>query len=66
VEVRLSGRVGYQSFRGLLSVTVPFRSLADHRAREHLFLSWASRDPILARVPLIFVFDPAPVSTVSL
>lgn len=66
VQVRLSGRVGYQSFRGLLSITVPFRGLADHRTREEVFLDWASRDPILTRVPLIFVFDPAPVATLIL
>lgn len=62
VEVSLAGRVGYESFRGLLSVKVPFRSLADHRSRESLFLAWVSSDPVLTRVPLIFVFEPALVT----
>ncbi len=58
VRVHLSGRNGYQGIRGLLTLRVPFRDLADHRGRESVFLSWASRDPVLVRVPLIFVFQP--------
>ena len=63
VRVHLSGRHAYQGIRGLLTLTVPFQDLADHRARESHFLSWAARDPILTRVPLIFVFQPEPRST---
>lgn len=62
VQVHLSGRTGYQGIRGLLTITVPFQDLSEHRSRESLFLSWASRDPILTRVPLIFVFQPDPLS----
>lgn len=58
VLVHLSGRVGYHGIRGLLTLTVPFRDLSDHRGRESLFLSWASWDPVLCQVPLIFVFQP--------
>jgi hypothetical protein len=65
VQVLLSGRTGYQGIRGLLTMSVPFRDLSDHRGRESLFLNWVSRDPVLARVPLIFVFQPDPVSTPS-
>jgi hypothetical protein len=63
VEVALAGRPGYESFRGLLYLTVPFRDLADHETRQGLFLDWAGRDPVLGEVPLIFVFQPSPVPT---
>jgi hypothetical protein len=58
VLVHLSGQGGYQGIRGLLTMTVPFQDLADHRGREQLFMAWASRDPILTRVPVLFVFQP--------
>ncbi|MBT8395650.1 MAG: hypothetical protein HKO65_12925 [Gemmatimonadetes bacterium] len=61
VAVRLVGRPGYRSFRGLLYLTVPFRGLEDHEDRQSLFLSWAGGDPVLSRVPLIYVFEPDPV-----
>lgn len=60
VEVRLSGRTGAMGFRGLLSVSVPFSDLEEHRRREALFLAWVWDDPILNRVPLVFVFEPIP------
>ena len=59
-RVSLVGRPGYQSFRGLLYLSVPFRDLTDHRIRESLFLSWAGQDPVLTSVPLVFVFEPDP------
>jgi hypothetical protein len=62
VRTHLAGKAGYASFRGLLTVVVPFRDLDDHRYRESLFLAWVSRDPVLARVPLVFVFEPDPVT----
>jgi hypothetical protein len=62
VRISLAGRPGYPSFRGLLYLTVPFRDLSDHHARQSLFLSWAGADPVLGRVPLVFVFEPNPVS----
>ena len=65
VTAHLAGKGGFDVFRGLLTLRVPFRSLQDHRHREALFLSWAEADPILARVPFIFVFQPDPVSVRS-
>lgn len=44
------------SFRGLLHLDVPFLGLADHQERERRFVAAASDDPVLARVPLVFVF----------
>lgn len=61
VRTHLSGRGGHESFRGLLTLTVPFRALEDHRYRESLFLAWASQDAVLSRVPLVYVFCPEPV-----
>lgn len=61
VLTHLAGVGGYRPFQGLLTISVPFRTLQDHARRESLFLSWVSRDPILARVPFVFVFDPDPV-----
>ncbi len=62
VRTSLSGRGGYNAFRGLLTVTVPFRGMDDHRNRESLFMAWVSRDPVLTRVPFVFLFEPVPVS----
>ena len=61
VSVSLVGRPGHQNFRGLLYLSVPFRDLDDHRWRESLVLSWAGQDPVLTRVPLVFVFEPSQV-----
>ncbi|MFC1660318.1 hypothetical protein ACFL3S_02480 [Gemmatimonadota bacterium] len=61
VRVRLAGRGGPSTFRGLLTLGVPFSDLADHRAREALFMSWVARDPLLARVPFIYVFEASTV-----
>jgi len=61
VSVSLAGRLGYAGFRGLLHLSIPFRTLEDHSRRESLFLSWAGEDPILSRLPLVFVFEPNPV-----
>lgn len=61
VRVTLAGGGEYQSLRGLLTLTVPFRDLADHHRRESLFLAWAGQDPVLFRVPLVFVFEAVPV-----
>jgi hypothetical protein len=58
VDARLGGRVGRTPFRGLLHLGVPFRDLETHRALEAVFLSCASRDPILRRIPLVFVLGP--------
>ena len=61
VHVSLVGRPGHESFRGLLYFTVPFKDLADHQDREGLFMSWVREDPILTRVPLVFIFEPNPL-----
>jgi hypothetical protein len=60
VRVSLAGRRGAMGFRGHLTLDVPFHDLGEHRRRESLFLAWAGRDPVLARVPLLFVFQPSP------
>ena len=44
--------------RGLLELEVPFRGLEEQRAREASFLAAVREDPILARVPLVYVFAP--------
>jgi len=61
VRAELTGRGGYPPFRGLLSITVPFKDLDDHRRRERTFLGWALADPILSNVPFVFLFRPDPV-----
>ncbi len=61
------GRVGESSLlgappggplRGLLRLGVPFADLGDHREREARFLAAAAADPVLARVPLVYVLGP--------
>ena len=61
VTGRLAGRGGFDRFKGLLTLSVPFRGLEDHRYRESLFLAWTSQDPVLSRVPFVFIFFPEPV-----
>jgi hypothetical protein len=34
----------------------PFRGFVEHREREGRFLAAAGRDPLLARIPFLFVF----------
>ncbi len=46
------------ALRGLLHLQVPFLDLDVHRAREERFLAAARADPILARIPLVYVFAP--------
>lgn len=47
--------------RGLLHLSVPFDDLEAHRELEVRFLAAADADPILSRVPLVYVFEPDPV-----
>lgn len=63
VRTHLAGMGGYRPFRGLLTVSVPFRTLQDHRERESMFLAWVSRDPVLTQVPFVFIFQPEPAAT---
>jgi hypothetical protein len=58
VEARVTGRLR-GPFRGLLHLDVPFQGLAEHRARERVFLAAAANDPVIARVPFVFVFGAA-------
>jgi hypothetical protein len=58
VRARLTGRAGRQPFRGLLYLEVPFEDLATHRALEAVFLSCASEDAVLGKIPLVFVLGP--------
>lgn len=62
VNASLVGRPGYPTFRGILYMTIPFRDLDDHETRQSIFLRWAGADPVLGRIPLVFVFEPAPLS----
>lgn len=44
--------------RGLLRLDVPFETLERHREREGVFLSLVGQDPLLARVPLVYILGP--------
>lgn len=57
VESRLMGTPGREGFQGLLHLAVPFLDLDDHRDREATFVRAAGADPVLAGVPLVFVFE---------
>lgn len=51
---------GHYPFRGLLHMDVPFLDLEVHRSRERIFLACAGADPVLSRVPFLYVFRPDP------
>ena len=59
-SVRGGDPAGRGFFRGLLRLEVPFRELELHRWREEVFRACAARDPVLTRVPLVYVFVPEP------
>lgn len=61
-SVRLARYPARATFRGLMSVQVPFLNLTDHRLREAVFLALAGGEAVLEQVPLIYVFDPVPHS----
>lgn len=44
--------------RGLLRLDVPFESLERHREMESVFLGLVDADPLMSRVPLLFVVGP--------
>lgn len=44
--------------RGLLKLDVPFQEIETHRERERAFLGMVHADPLMARVPLLFVVGP--------
>ena len=54
------GGGGRFPFRGLLHLEVPFEDLEAHRFREQVFLACAGADPVLSRVPFLYVFRPDP------
>lgn len=45
--------------RGLLRMEVPFADLDIHGAKEARFLAAVEADPLLGRVPLVYVFAPS-------
>lgn len=59
-EIRGSmlGMRGAGPMRGLLHMSVPFGDLERHRQREARFLSLVDADPLLSRVPLLYVVGP--------
>ncbi|UCC24836.1 MAG: hypothetical protein JSU98_14050 [Gemmatimonadales bacterium] len=65
VVPRLRSARGAAGFRALVELEVPFTNLAHHAELERRFLWEAYRDEILARVPTLFVFTPAPRAVVG-
>lgn len=61
VQVHLASRGGPRTFRGLLTLTVPFSNLRQHREREAMFMACADQDPLLGSLPFIYVFQPGDV-----
>ncbi|MDH3271496.1 MAG: hypothetical protein OEN56_09205 [Gemmatimonadota bacterium] len=57
-DMGLTGIRGKGPLRGLLRLDVPFEGLELHRARESRFLAAVESDPLLASVPLVYVFGP--------
>lgn len=45
--------------RGLLELEIPFGGLESHREREARFMAAVAADPVLERVPLVYVFAPS-------
>lgn len=58
VRMHLMGMRTRGAMRGLLEMGVPFRDLPGHRAREARFMAAVGADPILSRVPLVYVLGP--------
>lgn len=58
VRTHLMGLRTRGAMRGLLEMGVPFRDLPGHRVREARFLAAVGSDPLLARVPLVYVLGP--------
>lgn len=52
----LLGLRPHGELRGLLHLEVPLPDLDVHRARERVFLAAVRDDPLLARIPLVYVF----------
>jgi hypothetical protein len=58
VRMHLMGMRLRGPMRGLLEMGVPFEDLDVHRAREARFLAAVSADPVLSRIPLVYVLGP--------
>ncbi|MCG6955526.1 MAG: hypothetical protein LJF04_05990 [Gemmatimonadetes bacterium] len=58
VRMHLMGLRTRGAMRGLLEMGVPFEDLAEHRSREARFLAAVGLDPLLSRVPLVYVLGP--------
>jgi hypothetical protein len=58
VRMHLMGLRTRGAMRGLLEMGVPFSDLAEHRSREARFLAAVDIDPLLSRVPLVYVLGP--------
>lgn len=58
VTCTLTGMRAGQPWRGLLRLDVPFDDLESHRTLEARFLASAGRDPLLSRVPFVYVIGP--------
>ena len=58
VRMHLMGLRTRGGMRGLLEMGVPFSDLPEHRAREARFLAAVGEDPLLSRVPLVYVLGP--------
>lgn len=58
VRASLLGMRDRGALRGLLKLDVPFVDLELHREREAAFLGMVWADPLMARVPLVFVLGP--------
>ena len=58
VRATLLGMRHRGELRGLLKLDVPFADLGLHREREAAFLGMVGTDPLMIRVPLVFVLGP--------
>ena len=59
VSARLPGDLLDGPFRALLHLDVPFDGIERHRELEARFTAAAGVDPVLARVPMVYVFSAA-------
>lgn len=58
VHMSMTGLRHNGSLRGLLRLDVPFEDLETHLDREARFMASVSLDPVLTRVPLLYVVGP--------
>lgn len=57
-DVGMSGFRSDGPIRGLLRLAVPVGELSAHQARQARFLAAADADPVLSRVPFVYVIGP--------